>query len=78
MHEVLVVGMPVSADEVRTELPVVQATPLTRQMSQSAKKLVADHLVGKKLVGKTQRPAVLEGAALHQRVDEARRLDRVR
>ena len=32
----VLVGSPLSADEVRTELPVVQATFLTRQMSQSA------------------------------------------
>ena len=31
----VLVGSPLSADEVRTELPVVQATFLTRQMSQS-------------------------------------------
>ena len=68
----VLVGSPLSADEVRTELPVVQATFLTRQMSQSAKKLVADHLVGKKLVGKTQRPAVLEGAALQKHEMEAK------
>ena len=32
----VLVGSPLNADEVRTELPVVQATFLTRQMSQSA------------------------------------------
>ena len=34
----VLVGMPLSTDEVRTDLAVVQGTTLTRQLSQSAKK----------------------------------------